>query len=188
MFRLAMRRLRSEWRLMSSVFIGIVIATVLMSAAPAYLDALERQSVNSAVRTAVERAGRYLLRHSGGLRFHSAGVGRDRERPGDPDPDRNRQYGADIRRYPQLSQDTVLLDDAAGQGVGDAGRAGRAAGGGRRASPAVRDRFRALPGGTGREGDVPGRRAGQRRGSQRPPGAAGGSRAERAGRRMPSAD
>ena len=56
-FRLAMRRLRSEWRLMSSVFIGIVIATVLMSAAPAYLDALERQSVNSAVRTLVERAG-----------------------------------------------------------------------------------------------------------------------------------
>ena len=55
--RLAMRRLRSEWRLMSSVFIGIVIATVLMSAAPAYLDALERQSVNSAVRTLVERAG-----------------------------------------------------------------------------------------------------------------------------------
>ena len=57
MFRLAMRRLRSEWRLMSSVFMGIVIATVLMSAAPAYLDALERQSVNSAVRTLVERAG-----------------------------------------------------------------------------------------------------------------------------------
>ena len=56
-FRLAMRRLKSEWRLMSSVFIGIVIATVLMSAAPAYLDALERQSVNSAVRTLVERAG-----------------------------------------------------------------------------------------------------------------------------------
>ena len=56
-FRLAMRRLRSEWRLMSSVFIGIVIATTLMSAAPAYLDALERQSVNSAVRTLVERAG-----------------------------------------------------------------------------------------------------------------------------------
>ena len=56
-FRLAMRRLRAEWRLMSSVFIGIVIATTLMSAAPAYLDALERQSVNSAVKTSVERAG-----------------------------------------------------------------------------------------------------------------------------------
>ena len=55
--RLAMRRLRSEWRLMSSVFIGIVTATVLMSAAPAYLDALERQSVNSAVRTSVARSG-----------------------------------------------------------------------------------------------------------------------------------
>ncbi len=55
--RLAMRRLLSEWRLMSSVFIGIMIATALMSAAPVYLDALERQSVNSAVRTSVERAG-----------------------------------------------------------------------------------------------------------------------------------
>ena len=56
-FRLAMRRLRSEWRLMSSVFVGIVIATTLMSAAPAYLDALERQSVNSMVRTLVARGG-----------------------------------------------------------------------------------------------------------------------------------
>ena len=56
-FRLAVRRLRAEWRLMSSVFVGIVVATVLMSAAPAYLDALERQSVNSAVRNLVERSG-----------------------------------------------------------------------------------------------------------------------------------
>ncbi len=56
-FRLAARRLRTEWRLMSSVFIGIVIATALMSAAPAYLDALERQSVNSAVKTLVSRFG-----------------------------------------------------------------------------------------------------------------------------------
>ena len=55
--KLAMRRLGTEWRLMSSVFIGIVIATVLMSAAPVYLDALERQSVNSAVRASVERSG-----------------------------------------------------------------------------------------------------------------------------------
>ena len=55
--KLAMRRLSTEWRLMSSVFIGIVIATILMSAAPVYLDALERQSVNSAVRTSVERSG-----------------------------------------------------------------------------------------------------------------------------------
>ena len=42
---------------MSSVFIGIVIATALMSAAPVYLDALERQSVNSAVKTLVSRFG-----------------------------------------------------------------------------------------------------------------------------------
>ena len=55
--KLAMRRLVSEWRLMASVFIGIVIATALMSAAPVYLDALERQSINSAVSASVERFG-----------------------------------------------------------------------------------------------------------------------------------
>ncbi len=55
--KLAMRRLMSERKLMSSVFVGIVIATTLMSAAPVYLDALERQSVNSAVSSSLERSG-----------------------------------------------------------------------------------------------------------------------------------
>ena len=55
--RLAARRLRSEWRLMSSIFTGIMIATLLMAAAPVYLDALERQSIQNAVDISVDREG-----------------------------------------------------------------------------------------------------------------------------------
>ena len=42
---------------MSSVFLGIMIATILMAATPMYIDALERQSIDSAVESALERAG-----------------------------------------------------------------------------------------------------------------------------------
>ena len=42
---------------MVSIFLGIMIATLLMSAAPVYLDALERQSINSAVESALARDG-----------------------------------------------------------------------------------------------------------------------------------
>ena len=54
--RLIVRRLVTDWRLMSSVFLGIMVATLLMAATPVYLDALERQSINSAVESAVERS------------------------------------------------------------------------------------------------------------------------------------
>ncbi len=57
MRRLVLRRLRTDWRLMLSVFLGILVATLLMSAAPVYLDALERQSIEGAVDTALERDG-----------------------------------------------------------------------------------------------------------------------------------
>ena len=42
---------------MVSIFLGIMIATLLMSAAPVYLDALERQSIESAVETSLARDG-----------------------------------------------------------------------------------------------------------------------------------
>ena len=42
---------------MSVVFLGALVATTLMAAAPVYLDALERQSVRNAVGSAVERGG-----------------------------------------------------------------------------------------------------------------------------------
>ena len=42
---------------MVSIFLGIMVATLLMSAAPVYLDALERQSINSAVESALARDG-----------------------------------------------------------------------------------------------------------------------------------
>ena len=42
---------------MLSVFLGIMTATLLIAAAPVYLDALERQSINGAVESAVARDG-----------------------------------------------------------------------------------------------------------------------------------
>ena len=42
---------------MVSVFLGIMVATLLMSSAPVYLDALERQGINSAVESALIRDG-----------------------------------------------------------------------------------------------------------------------------------
>ena len=55
--KLVLRRLRSDWRLMLSVFLGILVATLLMSAAPVYLDALERQSIKGAIGQEVSRWG-----------------------------------------------------------------------------------------------------------------------------------
>ena len=42
---------------MLSVFLGILVATLLMSAAPVYLDALERQSIKGAIDQQVSRWG-----------------------------------------------------------------------------------------------------------------------------------
>ena len=42
---------------MVSIFLGIMVATLLMSAAPVYLDALERQGIESAVESSLAREG-----------------------------------------------------------------------------------------------------------------------------------
>ena len=55
--KLVLRRLRSDWRLMLSIFLGVLVATLLMSAAPVYLDALERQSIKGAIGQEVSRWG-----------------------------------------------------------------------------------------------------------------------------------
>ncbi len=46
------KRIRDDWKLMSSIFLGIAIAATLVAGTPVYLDALERQGLN----TAIERA------------------------------------------------------------------------------------------------------------------------------------
>ncbi len=56
-WRLAARRLVADWRAMSAVFLGALVAASLIAAAPVYLDALERQSVRNAVDSALERNG-----------------------------------------------------------------------------------------------------------------------------------
>ncbi|MDP6452275.1 MAG: FtsX-like permease family protein [SAR202 cluster bacterium] len=52
---LVMRRLKDDWQLMVSIYLGILVATTLMSGAPVYLDSLERQSIVGSVDSAVTK-------------------------------------------------------------------------------------------------------------------------------------
>ena len=49
------RRLVDDWKLLLSIFVGIVVATTLVAGAPVYLQALERQSLNTAIDRASDR-------------------------------------------------------------------------------------------------------------------------------------
>jgi hypothetical protein len=60
-FSLVLRRLRNDWRLMLSVFLGILVATTLISGAPVYLSALERQSIIVSIDSAVNRSSEAYL-------------------------------------------------------------------------------------------------------------------------------
>ncbi len=48
------KRLSDDWKLLLSAFVGILIATCLVAGAPVYLQALERQSVNTDVDRAAD--------------------------------------------------------------------------------------------------------------------------------------
>ena len=54
---LVMRRLKDDWQLMVSIYLGILVATTLLSGAPVYLDSLERQSIVGSQRSPQERRG-----------------------------------------------------------------------------------------------------------------------------------
>ena len=58
---LVIRRMRADWQLMVSIFLGILVATTLMSGAPVYLDSLERQSIISSIDSAVARSSEAYL-------------------------------------------------------------------------------------------------------------------------------
>ncbi len=49
------RRLVDDWKLLLSIFVGIVVATCLVAGAPVYLQALERQSLNTAIDRASDQ-------------------------------------------------------------------------------------------------------------------------------------
>ena len=49
------RRLVDDWKLLLSIFVGIVVATGLIAGAPVYLQALERQSLNTAIDRASDQ-------------------------------------------------------------------------------------------------------------------------------------
>lgn len=59
--KLVMRRMRADWQLMVSIFLGILVATTLISGAPVYLDSLERQSVIGSIDSAVARSSESYL-------------------------------------------------------------------------------------------------------------------------------
>ena len=66
------RRFAYDWKLLLSVFVGIIVSATLVAGAPVYLRTLERQGLN----TAIDRSP------SGSLNFHVVGdhipLGRDR--------------------------------------------------------------------------------------------------------------
>jgi ABC-type multidrug transport system fused ATPase/permease subunit len=49
------RRLVDDWKLLLSIFVGVVVASVLVAGAPVYLQALERQSLNTAIDRASDQ-------------------------------------------------------------------------------------------------------------------------------------
>ncbi len=49
------RRLVDDWKLLLSIFVGIMVATALVAGAPVYLQALERQSLNTAIDRASDQ-------------------------------------------------------------------------------------------------------------------------------------
>ena len=49
------RRLVDDWKLLLSIFVGVLVATSLVAGAPVYLQALERQSLNTAIDRASDR-------------------------------------------------------------------------------------------------------------------------------------
>ena len=55
--RLIARRLSNGWKLLLSIFLGILVATSLVAGAPVYLRALERLGVD----TAIERSSASFL-------------------------------------------------------------------------------------------------------------------------------
>ena len=54
-WRLVLRRLRNDWQLILSIFLGILVATTLISGAPIYLDSLARQSIATTIDSTVAR-------------------------------------------------------------------------------------------------------------------------------------
>ena len=48
-FKFVLRRLADDWKLLLSIFSGIVIASTLVAGAPAYLNSLERLTLNTAI-------------------------------------------------------------------------------------------------------------------------------------------
>ena len=51
-FKFVLRRLGDDWKLLLSIFSGILIASTLVAGAPAYLNSLERLTLNTAINRA----------------------------------------------------------------------------------------------------------------------------------------
>jgi hypothetical protein len=56
-YKLALKRITDDWKLLLSIFVGITVAASLLAGAPVYIRTLERQGIN----TAIERADQSFL-------------------------------------------------------------------------------------------------------------------------------
>ena len=58
---LVFKRSLNDWKLMLSIFVGILAGISLIAGAPVYLKALERQGISSAIDAAVGRSSSVFL-------------------------------------------------------------------------------------------------------------------------------
>lgn len=56
-YKLVLKRITDDWKLLLSIFVGITVAASLLAGAPVYIRTLERQGIN----TAIERASQSFL-------------------------------------------------------------------------------------------------------------------------------
>ena len=48
-YKLTLKRIADDWKLLLSIFVGFTIAATLVAGAPVYLNTLERQGINTAI-------------------------------------------------------------------------------------------------------------------------------------------
>ena len=56
-YRLVLKRITDDWKLLLSIFVGMTVTASLLAGAPVYIRTLERQSID----TAIERADQIFL-------------------------------------------------------------------------------------------------------------------------------
>ena len=69
------RRLAGDWKIMASIFLGIVVSTTLVAGAPVYIRALDRQGADTAIDNA-QASFLNIFIHGPNITLDDAGIAR----------------------------------------------------------------------------------------------------------------